>query len=108
MRNLFIRLFSFIICISLLAGGIALTIVETMSNPELMADFEEVNNAEWIPGFSDLEDEEDDDDQIEDENGDETGDESGDETGDEIGDEIGDETGDETGDQTGDETGSNE
>lgn len=86
MMNLLIRLISLIVCLGLLVGGAILTYTETMKNDKFFDSFEEINNAEWIPGIN------------------ETEDETEDETGDQTGDETGDETGDGTGDQTGDET----
>ncbi len=51
MKNLLIRLFSFIICLALLAGGAILTFTMTMENPDLMKDWNDISEAEWLPGI---------------------------------------------------------
>ena len=75
MKNLLIRLISFVICVGLFIAGLSLTIAETMSNEAFLKDFEEIGNAKWLPEVEKTEEEPDE------EPGDETGGETGGETG---------------------------
>ena len=91
MKNLLIRLISFIICVGLFIAGLALTITETISNEAFLKDFEEIGNAKWLPEVEKTEEEPEEEPVEEPEE--ETGDESGEESGGEIGGESSDETG---------------
>ena len=91
MKNLLIRLISFIICVGLFIAGLALTITETISNEAFLKDFEEIGNAKWLPEVEKTEEEPEEEPVEEPEE--ETGDESGEESGGEIGGESSEETG---------------
>ena len=51
MKNLLIRLLSFIICLGLLAGGAILSFVLTIENEDLMKSWQEVQEASWLPAL---------------------------------------------------------
>ena len=53
MINLLIRILSFVICLGLLAGGIFLTITETMKNDEMKSDWSEAMETPWLPAVED-------------------------------------------------------
>ena len=95
MKNLLIRLISFIICVGLFIAGLALTITETISNEAFLKDFEEIGNAKWLPEVEKTEEEPEEEpvEEPEEEPEEETGDESGEESGEESGGESSEETG---------------
>ena len=51
MKNLLIRLLSFIICLGLLAGGAILSFVLTIENEDLMKSWQEVQETPWLPAL---------------------------------------------------------
>ena len=51
MKNLLIRLLSFIICLGLLAGGAILSFILTMENEDLMKSWQDVQEASWLPAL---------------------------------------------------------
>ena len=87
MKNLLIRLISFIICVGLFIAGLALTITETISNEAFLKDFEEIGNAKWLPEVEKTEEEPEEEpvEEPEEETGEESGEESGGESSEETG-----------------------